>query len=88
MSSCSITFFTISSVLIAQHTRSSLTFFIVSKSFAQALFAVGKELNLRDIYSIWVISILLKARKAVNSILAMMGMMAAVMSILICINLV
>jgi hypothetical protein len=30
---------------------------------------VREELNLRDIYSIWVISILLKARKAVNSIL-------------------
>jgi hypothetical protein len=88
MSSCSITFFTIPSVLIAQHTRSSLTFFIVGKSFAQALFAVREEMNLRDIYSIWVISILLKARKTVNSILVMMGMMAAVMSILICINLI
>jgi hypothetical protein len=49
---------------------------------------VREEMNLRDIYSIWVISILLKARKTVNSILVMMGMMAAVMSILICINLI
>jgi hypothetical protein len=38
--------FTISSELIEQqkrYTRSSLAFFIVGKSFAEALFAVGKD---------------------------------------------
>jgi hypothetical protein len=44
-----------------------LAFFIVGKSFAQKLFTVIKELNIRDVY--------FKAWKAINSILAMMSMM-------------